>query len=73
MPKANRATWPLWKCISPEKQAQFIQDVWDKYHIDLLKDDKPSASVTYSGKIESLEEISQIMRQKPVYRGVDPK
>lgn len=55
-------TWPLWKCMQPDKQAQFIQDIWDKFGVDLLKEDKPTASVTYSGKIESLEEIDKLMK-----------
>lgn len=73
--KTERATWPLWQCISPEKQAQFIQDVWDKYGIDLLKDYKPGAPITHPGKfgnIENPEEIDRLMRQKPQYRGVQP-
>ena len=65
--KTDRSTWPLWQCISIEKQAQFIQDVWDKFGIDLLKEDKPGDSVTYRGKIESLEEIDQLMRKPPEY------
>ncbi len=39
-------TWPFWKLIRPDKQAQFIQDVWDKYHIDLLKGDKIGPAIT---------------------------
>lgn len=62
-------TWPLWKCIKAEKQAQFIQDIWDKFGIDLLKEDKPGTSVTYLGKIESLEEIDQLIRKRPRYKG----
>ncbi len=55
-------TWPFWKLIRPDKQAQFIQDVWDKYHIDLLKGDKIGPAITYSGDIESPEEIDRLMK-----------
>ena len=55
--------WPLWKCIRPEKQAQFLQDIWEKFGIDLLKEDKPVVPVTYSGKLEDIDEIDHLMRQ----------
>jgi len=66
----ERDTWPLWKCLNAKSLAQFIQDVWDKYGIDLLKEDKLGPSVTYKGQIESLEEIDKLIRQKPKYREV---
>ena len=62
-------TWPLWQCIKAESQAQFIEDVWEKFGIDLLKEDKPTAFITYSGKIEGIEEIDKLIREKPRYKG----
>lgn len=67
----ERNTWPLWKCIKAENQGNFIEAVWKKFGIDLLKGDKPGKPITYSDvpvDIESLEEIDHLMRQKPRYK-----
>lgn len=61
-------TWVLWKCLRPEKQAQFVQDVWDKFGIDLLLYDNPVAPVTYKPKLEDSNEIDKIMRKPPMSR-----
>ena len=63
--EADLATWPFLKCIRDESLGQFIEDVWEKFGIDLLKEDKPGAPVTYSCQVEDeedTEEIDKLMR-----------
>ena len=56
-------TWPLWQCIPVKALADLIQLQWKTYgtKLDLL--------AHIYRDVESLEEIDQLMRQLPRYRG----
>ena len=55
-------TWPLWQCLKPEDLVKLIQLQWELYGTKLELLEKTPLS-----EIESLEEIEQLMRQKPHY------
>jgi len=63
----ERNTWPFWKLLKEKSRGQFIQQVWDTLGIDLLKEDKLGASVSYQGEIEDFEKIGRLMRQPLEY------
>lgn len=61
MPKRN--TWPLWECLKPESLAMLIQLQWKAYGLKL------GLLADFYRDVEDVEEIDQLMRKPPEYRG----
>ena len=59
----NMETWPFWKCISAESLAKLIlyQGLVYGYKLELLPD--------IYGDVEKVDEIDQLMRERPHYSG----
>lgn len=59
----ERETWPLYQCLKPQCLAKLILYQWDKFglKLDLMVDIYRDA--------ESIEEIDQLMRERPRWKG----
>ena len=57
----EKNTWPLWQCLSPEALALLVNLQWGHYgyKLNFLTD-------PYKG-VEGIEEIDQLLKQKPQY------
>jgi len=60
---SNRATWPLFWCLSPEDQANLKQQTREWFGADLIIPNIPDPK--FATQWESLEEIDHLIRQKP--------
>lgn len=65
---SQRATWPLFWCLSAETQALLMKYQFDKYGFRLVIPPRPSDTHSDTA-IESPEEIDRLIRQRPHYKG----
>ena len=55
----------LWDCITKENQERITKRYKERFGIELVPPTKDKRAVQCEVKLESLEEIDKIMRQKP--------
>ena len=67
-----RETWPAWECMPREELAKLMQYQWDEYGYNLELEKKVYKKIEVLDDIESSEELTKIMQQRPRYpKGVD--
>lgn len=62
-----RNTYPLWYLLSPEGRGNLATYQWQHFGVQLSIPSYPSRPIEVHTKLEELQEIDRIMRQKPHY------